>query len=47
VKIKGTPVVLTRIGEYTFIIPGVFSEMLNWLRTEAFPLLGQYSRKGT
>lgn len=47
VKIKGTPVVLTRIGEHTFIIPGVFSEMLNWLRTEAFPRLGQYSRKGT
>jgi len=46
VKLRGTPVVLIRIGEErsNFRIPGVFWAMLNWLRTEAFPKLGQYSR---
>ncbi len=46
VKLRGTPVVLIRIGEErsNFIIPGVFWEMLNWLRMEAFPRLGPYSR---
>ena len=49
VKLRGTPVVLIRIGEErsNFRIPGVFWEMLNWLRTEAFPRLEPYSRRGT
>jgi hypothetical protein len=49
VKLRGTPVVLIRIGEerHNFRIPGVFWEMLNWLRTEAFPQLGPYSRRGS
>jgi hypothetical protein len=49
VKLKGTPIVLIRIGEErsNFRIPGVFWEMLGWLRTEAFPRLSPYSRRGT
>jgi hypothetical protein len=46
VKVSGAPVVLIRIGEerQTFRIPEVFWEMLAWLRNEAFPRLGPYSR---
>jgi hypothetical protein len=48
VKLRGTPVVLIRIGEErsNFIIPGVFWDMLNWLRNEAFSRLGSYSKSG-
>lgn len=46
VKLSGTPVVLVRIGEerQNFRIPESFWEMLVWLRREAFPRLGPYSR---
>jgi hypothetical protein len=48
VKISGNPVVRIQIGDeqHHFRIPGVFDEMLNWLRTEAFTRLGKYSRNG-
>jgi hypothetical protein len=46
VKLRGTPVVLIRVGEErtNFRIPDMFWVMLTWLRTEAFPRLGPYSR---
>jgi|HubBroStandDraft_1064217.scaffolds.fasta_scaffold20545_2 hypothetical protein len=46
VKLRGTPIVFIRVGEEwsNFRIPGVFLAILGWLRTEAFPRLGPYSK---
>jgi len=46
VKLRGTPVILIRIGEErsNFRLPGVFWDMLNWLRKDAVLNLGPYSR---